>query len=59
MENFVKSSDNFQFLVYSNSAPLACSLKKENKICKEMIGYVLTHGLMKPNQSFIDSSKDD
>jgi hypothetical protein len=24
-----------------------------------MIGYVLTHGLMKPNQSFIDSSKDD
>lgn len=59
VKNFVESKKDYQFLTYSENGPLTCSQTAAHWQCREMLGFALTQGLIKPNKHFIDSKLED
>lgn len=57
MDEVVDKRSGEMFLIYSENAPLFCSVPSTAFQCRQMVGYALTEGLVRPKKSLFPSKK--
>lgn len=57
MDEVVDKRTGEMFLIYSENAPLFCSVPSTAFQCRQMVGYALTEGLVRPQKSLFSAKK--
>ena len=56
-DEIVDKRSGEMFLIYSENAPLFCSVPSTSFQCRQMVGYALTEGLVRPKKGIFNAKK--
>lgn len=56
-EEIVDKRSGEMFMIYADSGPLFCSVPSRAFQCRQMVGYGLAQGLIKPEQGLFQKKK--
>lgn len=57
LDDVVGKRTGEMFMVYAETGPLFCSVPSSAFQCRQMVGYALTEGLVKPEQGVFKNGK--